>query len=67
MIDFVRDLILVAPFFGLTTRSLYKSMTSHADHKVSHDVYHADTAHGRVYLKLTIIEDLLIVSFKEKD
>jgi len=52
---------------SLTTRSLYKSMTSHADHKVWHDVYHADTAHGRVYLKLTIIEDLLIVSFKEKD
>ena len=52
---------------GLTNRNLYKSMTSHADHKVWHDVYHADTRRGAVYLKLTIIEDLLIVSFKEKD
>ena len=52
---------------GLTNRNLHKSMTSHADHKVWHDVYHADTRRGAVYLKLTIIEDLLIVSFKEKD
>jgi motility quorum-sensing regulator / GCU-specific mRNA interferase toxin len=52
---------------SLTSRSLYKSMTSHADHKVWHDVYHADTRRGVVYLKLTVVEDLLIVSFKEKD
>ena len=52
---------------SLTSRSLYKSMTSHADHKVWHDVYHAGTARGVVYLKLTVVEDLLIVSFKEKD
>lgn len=29
--------------------------------------YHADTLRGTVYLKLTVLEDLLIVSFKEKD
>jgi motility quorum-sensing regulator/GCU-specific mRNA interferase toxin len=52
---------------SLTSRNLYKSMTSHADHKVWHDVYHVDTRRGVVYLKLTIVEDLLIVSFKEKD
>lgn len=52
---------------GLTSGNLYKSMTSHADHKVWHDVYHVDTRRGVVYLKLTIVEDLLIVSFKEKD
>ena len=52
---------------GLTNRSLYKSMTSHADHTIWHDVYHADTARGVVYLKLTVLENLLIVSFKEKD
>ena len=51
---------------GLTGRNFYKSMTSRADHKVWHDVYHADTRRGAVYLKLTIIGDLLIVSFKEK-
>ncbi len=42
-------------------------MTSHADHKVWHDVYHADTERGIVYLKLTVVKDLLIISFKEKD
>lgn len=52
---------------SLTSRNLYKSMTSHADYKVWHDVYHVDTRRGAVYLKLTVVEDLLIVSFKEKD
>ncbi len=51
----------------LTIRDHYKSMTSHAVHTVWHDVYHADTSHGVVYLKLTVLENLLIVSFKEKD
>ncbi len=51
---------------SLTNRNLDKSMTSHADHKVWHDVYHVDTDRGVVYLKLTIVEDLLIISFKEK-
>lgn len=52
---------------SLKTRDLYKSMTSHADHRVWHDVYHADTARGVAYLKLTVVEELLIISFKEKD
>ena len=51
---------------SLTNRNLHKSMTSHADHKAWHDVYHADTPRGVVYLELTIVENLLIVSFKEK-
>ncbi|MBI2754036.1 MAG: type II toxin-antitoxin system MqsR family toxin [Betaproteobacteria bacterium] len=52
---------------SLKAKDLYKSMTSHADHKVWHDVYHADTERGLVYLKLTAVEELLIISFKEKD
>jgi motility quorum-sensing regulator / GCU-specific mRNA interferase toxin len=52
---------------SLTIRDLYKSMTSHADHTVWHDVYHANTSRGVVYLKLTVVENLLIVSCKEKD
>ncbi len=31
------------------------------------DVYRVDTRRGVVYLKFTIVEDLLIISFKEKD
>ena len=50
----------------LTVKDFYKSMTTHQDHTVWQDVYHADTQAGMMYLKLTVIEDVLIVSFKEK-
>ena len=43
----------------------YKSMTTHADHTVWQDVYRPNTQAGDVYLKLTVIDDVLIVSFKE--
>jgi motility quorum-sensing regulator / GCU-specific mRNA interferase toxin len=52
---------------GLKAKDLHKSMTTHKDHKVWQDVYHADTDQGVAYIKLTVVEDLLIVSFKEKD
>jgi motility quorum-sensing regulator / GCU-specific mRNA interferase toxin len=41
-------------------------MTTHADHTIWQDVYHPTTTAGDVYLKLTVIDDLLIVSFKER-
>jgi motility quorum-sensing regulator / GCU-specific mRNA interferase toxin len=50
---------------GLTSTDFYKSMTTHADHKVWQDVYRPNTRVGDVYLKLTVIDDVLIVSFKE--
>jgi motility quorum-sensing regulator/GCU-specific mRNA interferase toxin len=50
---------------ALTAQDFYKSMTTHADHRVWQDVYHPTTAAGDVYLKLTVIDDVLIVSFKE--
>lgn len=50
---------------GLTANDFYKSMTTYADHKIWQDVYHPITIEGEVYLKLTVIEDVLIVSFKE--
>ena len=51
---------------SLTTAHFYKSMTTHADHRIWQDVYHAKTSRGdEVYLKLTVIDDVLIVSFKE--
>jgi motility quorum-sensing regulator/GCU-specific mRNA interferase toxin len=49
----------------LTARDFYKSMTTHADHTIWQDVYRPRTPGGDVYLKLTVIDDLLIVSFKE--
>jgi motility quorum-sensing regulator/GCU-specific mRNA interferase toxin len=49
----------------LTTADFHKSMTTHADHSVWQDVYRPSTRVGDVYLKLTAIDDVLIVSFKE--
>ncbi|MFO0255055.1 MAG: type II toxin-antitoxin system MqsR family toxin [Betaproteobacteria bacterium] len=49
----------------LTPDDFYKSMTTHADHTVWQDVYRPNTSVGDVYLKLTVIDDVLIVSFKE--
>ncbi len=40
-------------------------MTTHADHAIWQDVYRPNTSAGDVYLKLTVIDDVLIVSFKE--
>ncbi|MBI2779757.1 MAG: type II toxin-antitoxin system MqsR family toxin [Gammaproteobacteria bacterium] len=57
---------MCAVVLSLTSADFYKSMTTHADHRVWQDVYRAKTASGdEVYLKLTVIDDVLIVSFKE--
>jgi len=50
---------------ALTSADFYKSMTTHADHRIWQDVYRPKTTAGDVYLKLTVLEDVLIVSFKE--
>ena len=50
---------------GLTASDFYKSMTTNADHKIWQDVYRPNTNVGEIYLKLTVIDDVLIVSFKE--
>lgn len=57
---------MCAVVMSLSSSQFYKSMTTHADHRIWQDVYHAYTAgRDRVYLKLTVIDDVLIVSFKE--
>ena len=56
---------MLAVVMALKASDFYKSMTTHADHAIWQDVYRPSTAAGDVYLKLTVIEDLLIVSFKE--
>ncbi|MFS2138482.1 type II toxin-antitoxin system MqsR family toxin [Duganella sp. Dugasp56] len=50
---------------ALRPRDFHKSMTTYADHRVWQDVYRPVTTAGKVYLKLTVIDDVLIVSFKE--
>ena len=57
---------MCAVVLALTPADFYKSMTTHADHTVWQDVYRAKTTGGdEVYLKLSVINDVLIVSFKE--
>ena len=62
-LDF-RDMVGVMK--TLTPLDFYKSMTTHADHRVWQDVYRPRTRVGEIYLKLTVLEDVLIVSFKER-
>ena len=49
----------------LTVADFYKSMTTYADHRIWQDVYRPHTRLGFVYLKITVIDDVLVVSFKE--
>jgi motility quorum-sensing regulator/GCU-specific mRNA interferase toxin len=49
----------------LTAKDFFKSMTTYADHTIWQDVYRPATKVGPVYLKLTVVDDVLIVSFKE--
>ncbi len=56
---------MVSVVLALTPKDFYKSMTTYADHRVWQDVYRPSTAAGEVYLKLTVVDDVLIVSFKE--
>ncbi|MBB6155158.1 hypothetical protein HDC30_002381 [Pseudomonas sp. JAI115] len=55
----------MAVVMALQLMDFYKSMTTHAAHAIWQDVYRPHTKTGKAYLKLTVIEDVLIVSFKE--
>jgi len=50
----------------LEAPSFYKSMTTHADHRLSQNVYRHTLENGlKACVKLTVHEGVLIVSFKE--
>jgi motility quorum-sensing regulator/GCU-specific mRNA interferase toxin len=57
---------MISVIAALTAKDFHKSMTTHADHTVWQDVYRPSTQAGEIYLKLTILDDVLIVSFKER-
>lgn len=57
---------ILAAVGALTSKDFYKSMTTHADHHVWHDVYRPTTDAGEVYLKLTVADNVIIVSFKAR-
>jgi motility quorum-sensing regulator/GCU-specific mRNA interferase toxin len=56
---------MITVVMTLTMTDFYKSMTTHVDHRIWQDVYRPITPMGEVYLKLTVIDEVLIVSFKE--
>ena len=56
---------MLAVVLALMPADFCKSMTTRADHTVWQDVYHPSTQVGDVCLKLTVVDDVLIVSFKE--
>jgi motility quorum-sensing regulator / GCU-specific mRNA interferase toxin len=50
---------------NLKPSDFYKSMTTYADHRIWQDVYRFSSTEGRLYIKLSIVRGVLIVSFKE--
>ena len=56
---------ILSVILALTPKDFHKSMATNSDHKICQDVYKPVTIAGEVYLKLTVIDDVLIVSFKE--
>lgn len=55
---------MIRVIHALSPKNFYKSMTTYANHQEWQDVYRIDTEAGQVYLKLTVIDDVVIVSFK---
>ncbi len=52
---------------NLEVDDLHKSMTTHLSHTIWQDVYHFPSEEvGDIYIKLSVIDDVLIVSFKER-
>jgi len=59
---------IVAVIQTIERRHFYKSMTSHANHRVWQDVYHVSSEQGILYVKFTAdaVTAFLLLSFKEK-
>ncbi|WCL50685.1 type II toxin-antitoxin system MqsR family toxin [Leptospira sp. GIMC2001] len=57
---------IVSNVLELSHENFYKSMTSHQNVKLWHDVYKMRIQEKHIYIKLQILEeDALIISFKE--
>lgn len=56
---------IVGIVHAISPEDFHKSLTTRADHRIWQDVYRPVMVAGPVYLKLTVITDVLVVSFKE--
>jgi motility quorum-sensing regulator/GCU-specific mRNA interferase toxin len=58
---------MLATVASLSQRNFYKSMTTHADHRIWQDVYHAATPVKKdAYIKITLRDTSPVIQFKEK-
>lgn len=56
----------ISVVLSLAPAMLYKSMTTHADHRVWQDVYRAACPNDRMaYIKLTLRDGAVVIQFKE--
>ncbi|MDL2290996.1 type II toxin-antitoxin system MqsR family toxin [Desulfovibrio sp. OttesenSCG-928-F20] len=57
---------IVNTIISLKRKDFYKSMTAYQDHTCWHDVYRPETEAGKLYIKLILQDNVIVVSFKEK-
>ena len=58
---------MLAMVASLSRHQFYKSMTTHGDHRVWQDVYHAATPVRKdAYIKITLRDAAPVIQFKEK-
>lgn len=50
---------------NLEVNDLHKSMTSYGDNRVWQDVYRYPAEYEDIYLKIQVVGDVVIISFKE--
>lgn len=61
------ELDAVGVVLNLQRSQFFKSMTTHADHRVWQDGYHGPCPNGKTaYIKLTLQDGVLVIQFKEK-
>ena len=60
-----RGSAMFAEIERLERDEFYKSMTTYANHTIWQDVYHHQSPAGMLYIKVTVVDDVLVVSFKE--
>ncbi len=57
----------IAVVTSITRPMFYKSMTTHNDSRMWHDVYHVPCPNGKIaYIKLTLQADVVVIQFKER-
>lgn len=58
---------MLAVVASLSRHDFYKSMTTHTDHHIWQDVYHATTPMKKdAYIKVTLRDTAPVIQFKEK-